>query len=369
MARMIDRIIDGTRRSIADSRARPARAAVASALPAERDVVARPGVHDFDAMVDARDDVAVSPGLALPTSAVLAAPASATLTASASAALTLPTALTAGASRASAASSTLTGLAAPPAPGFPASATPTSTAPTAPPWPVAMTMQRLASWLSEPDATSAEDPDRGSAPSVTRPTAMSERSPVVARPRTIAAPLPNGPSSAPAADDRRDPALADRSVTWTAQPVTVPTASTAALRNPTPLAEAVAAALAGARIDSRPAAIDRRDAGDGAPRELDASTVERIAPAGPDRSAHPMPAPAIVEVAPVRFAPISAPQPQVLSQPTPSPANELIIDHVDIRVITEPPPPVPERRAPSALAVTRSGAWNPAARHYIGRWS
>ncbi|HEX7843727.1 MAG TPA: hypothetical protein VF469_39910, partial [Kofleriaceae bacterium] len=71
---------------------------------------------------------------------------------------------------------------------------------------------------------------------------------------------------------------------------------------------------------------------------------------------------------PAGIAPLAQRPSEALSSPPPPSAPELVIDHLDIRVVTESPA-APERRAPAPQAVSRSGAWNTAARHYLGRLS
>jgi hypothetical protein len=93
-----------------------------------------------------------------------------------------------------------------------------------------------------------------------------------------------------------------------------------------------------------------------------AAAAEPPRPSVPDD--HPDPLGAYLEVAP-RPVP-AAPVPSPALRSPPPPAAGLTIDHLDVRVIAEPPAPA-ERGASRPPAPPPSGAWRTAARYYLGR--
>jgi hypothetical protein len=129
----------------------------------------------------------------------------------------------------------------------------------------------------------------------------------------------------------------------------------AVLRSPSVLTAVPSRSASRERLESRPEVAPRAVALDS---ESPRPNVGPVLP--PPRMASPVASP--TGVMPGRHAELG-PRSRVL----PPQAPELIIDHVDIRVVTEAA--APTHRAPSPPAKSRSGAWNTAARYYLARLS
>jgi len=112
-----------------------------------------------------------------------------------------------------------------------------------------------------------------------------------------------------------------------------------------------------------PAAIASPASPDAEPR-LAASTGDALT----DRAALAAPERAMTVAAPQRPArPAAVALPAAIHAPPPRTSQDLLVEHLDVRIITEPVPRAPVPTAPLARTPSTRGAWRPSARRFLGR--
>jgi len=177
-------------------------------------------------------------------------------------------------------------------------------------------------------------------------------------PRSSAAPLeaPRAPVSAPAARTGTPPAPSGEPPPSARRAQTELLAGAwiaAGSHTPGPTSPAGARATAEAARSTALAAATITDAGQRPPARGPQQPVPVAAPASSPAAPRTQSAPAIP--APRMAAP----------QPPTAPARELHIEHLDVRVIQEPPPRAAVRPPSPASNATARGAWRPAARRFL----